>query len=163
MSVKIIIDSTTDLAKDIQDKVITVPITIRFGNTEYTDGVDITNRMFYEKLIESDILPTTSQATPLAFEETFKKIKENGDTAVVITISSKLSGTFQSATIASEEYKDCIYIVDSASVAIGAGILTEHAIKLAEECKSAKEIYDELMNIRENVYIVALLDTLEYL
>ena len=163
MSVKIIIDSTTDLAKDIQDKVITVPITIRFGNTEYIDGVDITNRMFYEKLIESDILPTTSQATPLAFEETFKKIKEDGDTAVVITISSKLSGTFQSATIASEEYKDCIYIVDSASVAIGTGILTEHAIKLAEEGKSAKEIYDELMNIRENVYIVALLDTLEYL
>lgn len=163
MSVRIIIDSTTDLTEALQEKVITAPITIRFGNTEYIDGVDITNRMFYEKLIESDVLPTTSQATPDVFEQIYKNVKENGDTAVVITISSKLSGTFQSATIASEEYKDCIYIVDSGSVTIGAGILTEYALKLVDDGKSAKEIYDELIKVRENIYIVALLDTLEYL
>ena len=163
MSVRIIIDSTTDLTEALQEKVITAPITIRFGNTEYIDGVDITNRMFYEKLIESDVLPTTSQATPDVFEQIYKSIKENGDTAVVITISSKLSGTFQSATIASEEYKDCIYIVDSGSVTIGAGILTEYALKLVDDGKSAKEIYDELIKVREDIYIVALLDTLEYL
>lgn len=163
MSVKIIIDSTTDLIEATKEKVITVPITIRFGNTEYVDGVDITNREFYEKLIENDVLPTTSQATPDSFEQVFKEIKDNGDTAVVITISSNLSGTFQSATIASEDYKDCVYVVDSGSVTIGAGILTEYALKLVDEGKSAEEIYNELINVRENIYIVALLDTLEYL
>lgn len=163
MSVKIIIDSTTDLVEAIKEKVITVPITIRFGNTEYVDGIDITNQEFYEKLIENDILPTTSQATPDSFERVFKEIKANGDTAVVITISSNLSGTFQSATIASEDFKDCVYVVDSGSVTIGAGILTEYALKLVDEGKSAEEIYDELIKVRENIYIVALLDTLEYL
>ncbi|MDO4419844.1 MAG: DegV family protein [Ruminococcus sp.] len=163
MSVKIIVDSTTDLVDETKEKVIINPITIRFGNTEYIDGVDISNREFYEKLIESDVLPTTSQATPDSFEQIFKKIKEDGDEAVVITISSNLSGTFQSATIASEDYKDCVYVVDSGSVTIGAGILTEYALKLVEEGKSAKEIYNELIIARENVYIVALLDTLEYL
>lgn len=163
MSVKIIIDSTADLVEATKEKVITVPITIRFGNTEYVDGVEITNQEFYEKLIESDVLPTTSQASPDAFEQIFKEIKENGDTAVVITISSNLSGTFQSATIAAEDYKDCVYIVDSGSVTIGAGILTEYALKLVDEGKSAEEIYNELLSVRENIYIVALLDTLEYL
>ena len=163
MSVKIIIDSTTDLVEATKEKVITVPITIRFGNTEYVDGVDISNKEFYEKLIESDVLPTTSQATPDSFEGLFKEIKENGDTAVVITISSNLSGTFQSANIAAEDYKDCVYVVDSGSVTIGAGILTEYALRLVEEGKTAEEIYNELIKIRENIYIVALLDTLEYL
>lgn len=163
MGVKIIIDSTADLVEDTKEKVITVPITIRFGNTEYVDGVDISNQEFYEKLIESDVLPTTSQATPDAFEQIFKEIKDNGDTAVVITISSNLSGTFQSATIASEGYKDCIYVVDSGSVTIGAGILTEYALRLVDEGKNAEEIYNELLKVRENIYIVALLDTLEYL
>lgn len=163
MSVKIIVDSTADLNVAIEDKVISVPITICFGNTEYIDGVDISNKEFYEKLIENDILPTTSQPSPDKFEKVFKEIKDNGDTAVVITVSSKFSGTFQSANIAAEEYKDCVYIVDSGSVAIGTGILVEYALNLADSGKNAKEIYDELVRVREDIYIVALLDTLEYL
>lgn len=163
MSVKIIIDSTTDLAKAIEDKVVTVPITIRFGNTEYIDGIEISNKEFYEKLIENDVLPTTSQPSPDQFQKVFEQIKANGDTAVVITISSKLSGTFQSANIARDGFENCVYIVDSGSVAIGAGILVEYALKLVDEGKSAEEIQTELINVRENIYIVALLDTLEYL
>ncbi len=163
MSVKIIVDSTTDLAKNLEDKVITVPITIRFGNTEYVDGVDISNHEFYEKLIENDVLPTTSQPSPDKFQQVFEEIKANGDKAVVITISSKLSGTYQSANIAREGFEDCVHIVDSGSVAIGAGILVEYALRLADEGKSAEEIYNELINVRENIYLVALLDTLEYL
>lgn len=163
MSVKIIVDSTADFSKSIENKVISVPITICFGNTEYVDGVNITSKEFYEKLIENDVLPTTSQPSPDKFEQVFKEIKENGDTAVVITISSKLSGTIQSANIAREGYEDCIYIVDSCSVAIGTGILVEYALRLVDEGKDAKEIFDELIKVRENIYLVALLDTLEYL
>lgn len=163
MSVKIIVDSTADLSKNLEDKVITVPITICFGNTEYIDGVDISNHEFYEKLIENDVLPTTSQPSPDKFQQVFEEIKANGDTAVVITISSKLSGTFQSANIAREGFEDCVYIVDSGTVAIGSGILVDYAFRLVEEGKTAEEIYTELIDVRENIYLVALLDTLEYL
>lgn len=163
MSVKIIIDSTADLAKNIEDKVIYVPVTICFGNTEYVDGVDISSSEFYEKLIENDVLPTTSQPSPDRFIQVFEKIKAEGDSAVVITVSSKFSGTFQSANIAREGFEDCIHIVDSGNVAIGTGILVEYALRLADNGKSAEEIYDELIKARENIYVVALLDTLEYL
>lgn len=162
MSVKIIIDSTTDLIKEVKDKVEVVPLTLRFGEEEFIDGVTIDHKMFYEKLIESDVIPTTSQAAPSAFIPYFDKVKEDGDSAVVIAISSKLSGTYQSACIASDGY-DNIHIVDSGNVAIGAGILVEYALSLVEQGLSAKEIADKLEEVKDKVIIVAMLDTLEYL
>ena len=162
MSVKIIIDSTTDLIKEVKDKVEVVPLILRFGEEEFIDGVTIDHKMFYEKLIESDVIPTTSQAAPSAFIPYFDKVKEDGDSAVVIAISSKLSGTYQSACIASDGY-DNIHIVDSGNVAIGAGILVEYALSLVEQGLSAKEIADKLEEVKDKVIIVAMLDTLEYL
>lgn len=162
MSVKIIIDSTTDLIKEVKDKVEVVPLTLRFSEEEFIDGVTIDHKMFYEKLIESDVIPTTSQAAPSAFIPYFDKVKEDGDSAVVIAVSSKLSGTYQSACIASDGY-DNIHIVDSGNVAIGAGILVEYALALVEQGLSAKEIADKLEEVKDKVIIVAMLDTLEYL
>ena len=95
--------------------------------------------MFYEKLIESDVIPTTSQATPSAFVPYFDKIKEDGDTAVVIALSSKLSGTYQSACIAAQDY-DNVYVVDSGNVAIGAGILVEYALSLLDKGEIRQEL-----------------------
>ena len=103
MSVKIIVDSTTDLNEAIKDQVAIVPLTICFGEEEYVDGVTITHHQFYEKLVESDILPTTSQASPSAFMKVFDEVLGPDDSAVVLTISSKLSGTCQSALIAAAE------------------------------------------------------------
>ncbi len=162
MSVKIIVDSTTDLADGLKEKVTTVPLTVRFGDEEFIDGVTINHKMFYEKLIESDVIPTTSQAAPAAFVSYFDEIKNSGDGAVVIAISSKLSGTYQSACIAAEDYDD-IYVVDSSSVTIGAGVLVEYALSLAESGMSAKDIAKKLEEEKDNVIIVAMLDTLEYL
>lgn len=162
MKTKIIIDSTVNLMPEYNDLVQTVPLTVRFKDKEYIDGVTIDNKRFYEMLIESDVLPTTSQATPFAFMKEFDKIKENGDSAVVITISSKLSGTHQSAIIAAEDY-DNIYVVDSGSAAVGSGILTELACKLANEGLDAKTIAEKLEEEKKNIVIVALVDTLEYL
>ena len=80
MSVKIVVDSAADIAKEYKGQFVTVPLTITFGDKEYQDGVTITHKEFYEKLIESDELPTTSQASPAAFEKEFKKIfEENKD------------------------------------------------------------------------------------
>lgn len=163
MSVRIIIDSTVDVRSGIEGNFTVVPLTINFGTEEFIDGVDITNRTFYEKLIESDVIPTTSQATPAAFEDVFEKYISMGDEILVITLSSTLSGTYQSASIAASEYPGSVFVVDSSSVSIGAGILAELALKLANEGMSAKNIAENLVKERNNIRIVAMLDTLEYL
>lgn len=162
MKTRIIIDSTADLSNELKDKLSIVPLTVHFGEEEYLDGVTIDHKTFYEKLIESDQLPTTSQATPDSFIKEFEKVKEEGDSAVVITISSKLSGTYQSATIAAEDYEN-IYIIDSGSAAIGSGILAERALELADSGMEAREIAEILNKEKEKIVIIALLDTLEYL
>ena len=161
MNVKIIIDSTSDVTAELKEKLTVVPLTVHFGDEEYIDGVTITHKQFYEKLIETDTLPTTSQATPADFEKEFEKLKE-GESAVVITLSSKLSGTFQSATIAAEDY-DNVYVVDSASATIGGGILAQYALSLSEAGMSAKEIAAKLEVQKKRICIIAMVDTLEYL
>lgn len=163
MKTKIIVDSSADVRHNIKDQIGTVPLTIRFGTEEYIDGVTINKEEFYEKLVESDILPTTSQATPFTFSEEYEKVINNGEEAVVITISSKLSGTYQSACIAASDYPEKIYVIDSESAAIGAGILAELGLELANQGLSTKEIYEKLEVEKKNICLVAMLNTLEYL
>ena len=162
MRVRIIIDSTTDLAPELRGQVEVVPLTVSFGTEEYIDGVTITHEEFYSKLIESDVLPTTSQATPAAFAEVFEEVAAAGDSAVVITVASQLSGTCQSARIAAEDY-DNIYVVDSGSVTLGAGILAEYALHCARSGMTAAEIAGLLEKKKEDICLIAMLDTLEYL
>ena len=163
MSVKIIIDSTVDTTAETREKCAIVPLTIHFGDTEYVDGVTITHEEFYQKLVSSKDLPTTSQPTPDAFAQAFQKVVDAGDTAVVLTISSKLSGTYQSATIAAMDFPGQILVVDTQSATIGSGILAELAVKLAEEGKTATEIAEVITAQREKVRLYAMVDTLEYL
>ena len=162
MSVRIIVDSTADVTPEVKSRLLTVPLTVHFGEKEYIDGVTIDHKQFYEKLVECETLPSTSQATPSSFARVYREVTEAGDTAVVLTLSSKLSGTYQSAVIAAEEYPE-IYVVDSLSVAIGTGILAELALGLADSGLCAAAIYDCLIEERENIRVIALLDTLEYL
>ena len=162
MNTRIIVDSTADLMPEFKSRVHTVPLTVNFGDEEYIDGVTINHKTFYEKLIESDVLPTTSQATTDAFIKEFEKAKEAGEAAVVITLASKFSGTYQSATIAADDYEN-IYVVDSGSATMGSGILVELAFKLLDEGKNAEEIAAILEEQKKKIIIVALVDTLEYL
>ena len=163
MSVRIIVDSTIDTSDEIKEKLLIVPLTVHFGEEEYLDGVTINHQMFYEKLIESDVLPTTSQANPAVFAEVFEEVVEAGDSAVVLTVSAKLSGTYQSACIAAEEYEGDIFVVDGTTIAIGTGILAELALTLAKQGMSAKEIASRLEEEKTKVCLIAMLDTLEYL
>lgn len=162
MKTRIIVDSTADLLPEYKSRVHMVPLTVHFGDEEFIDGVTIDHKTFYEKLIESDTLPSTSQATPDAFMQAFEDAKQAGEAAVVITLSSKFSGTYQSAMIAAAEY-DNIYVVDSGSAAMGSGILTELALQLLDQDFNAKEIAEKLEEEKQKVVIVALVDTLEYL
>lgn len=137
--VRILVDSTVDLPERCRAQVRAVPLTVHFGDEELIDGVTIDRRRFYERLIESDVLPTTSQATPAAFVKEFEAVRQAGESAVVITISAELSGTYQSACIAAADYED-IYVVDSRSAAIGSGILAELALEWAADGMAAAEL-----------------------
>lgn len=162
LKTRIIVDSTADLVPEIKARVSTVPLTVHFGQEEYIDGVTIDNKTFYEKLIESDVLPTTSQAAPNDFIKEFEKAKQAGEAAVVITLASRFSGTYQSAVIAAADYEN-IYVVDGASAAMGTGILVELAFRLLDAGASAQEIAKAMETEKEKIVVVALVDTLEYL
>jgi len=162
MQTRIIIDSTADMIPALRARTTVVPLTVTFGDEEFVDGITITHQQFYEKLVETDVLPHTSQATPEAFDRVFRQVRQEGDQAVVITLSAKLSGTYQSACIAAHEY-DNIFVVDSGSVTIGAGILAEHALRLCDEGLDAGSIALQLEQVKERIHVIAMLDTLEYL
>ena len=162
MKVRIIVDSTADLLPEIRSRVHVVPLTVHFGDEEYIDGVTIDHKTFYEKLVETDVLPTTSQATPSAFAVQLEAAKQAGEAAVLITLSSKLSGTYQSALIAAQDYEN-VYIVDSETGAIGGGILTELALQYLDAGMDAPQIAARLNEEKEKIVIVALVDTLDYL
>lgn len=165
MSVRIICDSASDITqKQAKEWGITVlPLKILWEGEEYLDGVTMSTRGFFEKLIETDELPTTSQIAPYDYEKVFNEVTQAGDTAVCFTISSKLSGTYQSANIAKEEFGDNIIVVDSLNVAIGEQILVKRAIELRDSGKTAKEIADIINEEKDSVKVIALIDTLEYL
>ena len=163
MAVRILIDSTTDLTEDLKAQMTVVPLTIHFGEEEYLDGVTMNGQQFYEKLVESDVLPTTSQAAPFAFQQIFEEITEQGDSVVAILISSNLSGTYQSACIAAQEFPGKVFVIDSRNVSIAAGVLAEYALRLAKKGMDAEKIAEAVTEKREEVQLVAMLDTLEYL
>ncbi|MBO4310890.1 MAG: DegV family protein [Lachnospiraceae bacterium] len=165
MGVRIIADSSSDVSQDTAKEwgITIIPLKIRFGDEEFLDGKTITNKRFYERLIESDELPKTSQISPADYEEYFFEAVETGDEVVCLTISSGVSGCVQSATIAANEYPGKVYIVDSRQFCISYYILVEYAVRLRDEGKSAKEIADEIERVRDKATVLSVFDTLEYL
>ena len=163
MNVRIVVDSTADVTDEIRAKLSVVPLTVHFGEQEYVDGITINHKQFYEMLVETDVLPTTSQPSPEAFAQVFRQAQEAGEQVVALTVSSKLSGTCQSAMIAAADFPDSVWVVDTKTVAIGCGILAELAVRLKEEGLSAEELVARLEEERDNIRVIALLDTLKYL
>ena len=162
MKTRIIVDSTADMPSELKARVHVVPLSVRFGNEEYVDGVTIDHRTFYDKLLSCPDLPTTSQATPEQFAAAYEAARAAGESAVVITLSSKLSGTYQSAVIAAQEF-DNVRVVDSGTAAMGSGILTELALSLVDGGADAATVAATLEEAKRRIVIVALVDTLEYL
>ncbi len=165
MAVHFIIDSASDILPEeaAQMGVTTLPLKVVFGDKEYADKIDMNHIQFYEKLIESDELPTTCQIPPADFESAYQPILDRGDQIVVITLSSKLSGTYQSAVIAAADHPDKIFLVDSQSVCIGERILLEYGLTLAKQGLDARQIACQLTEQAKKIRVLALLDTLEYL
>lgn len=165
MSVRIICDSASDITQEQAKEwgIDVLPLKILWDGEEYLDGVTMKTREFFEKLIETDGLPTTSQLSPYDYENAFQKAVDAGDEVVCFTVSSKLSGTYQSANIAKEEFGDKVIVVDTLNAAVGEQIVVKRAIELRDSGKSAQEIADIINEEKKNVKVIALIDTLEYL
>lgn len=162
MNIRIITDSGSDIIERYPG-VTVLPLTITFGEQSYKDAVDLSHSEFYKKLSSVTTLPTTSQATPYDFGKAFEQAVNAGETVIAITLSSKLSGTYQSAVAAAAEYPDKVFVVDSLNVAIGQRALVAAAMQMVEDGVDAAQIVQSLNEIKGRIRVVALLDTLEYL
>lgn len=163
MSIRIIADSASDLTEKESKYLKILPLKVTFGDTQYLDGITLTHEEFYNKLVESEKLPKTSQIPPFEFEEAICEALDAGETPIVITLASKLSGTYNSARIAASEFDEKVYVIDSENVAIGEKILIQYAIQMVEEGLDVETIVEELEKSKKKICLTALLDTLEYL
>ncbi|MDE5765923.1 MAG: DegV family protein [Clostridia bacterium] len=165
MMIKILVDSASDVEKTEADElgIYLISMKVRFGDEEYSDGVNLSRREFFEKLIESAELPQTSQINEYGWEESFKQLTADGSEVIAITISSKLSGTYSCAVKAAKKFGGKVHVVDSIQACIGERVLLQYAIRLVKEGKSAAEIAKELDDKKHKIQLLAVLDTLKYL
>ncbi len=166
MSIHIITDSSADLTPADAQRlgVEVVSMSIQFGDRSYLDGIDLDKAQFYQLLAEDKTSPSTAQPTPADFLKPMEAARATGAEAVVITLSSILSGTHQSALIAKDMCSyGPIYVVDSLSATAGIQIMVEYACKLREQGLSAQEIAEQVETLKGRIRIFAVIDTLEYL
>ncbi len=165
MAVKILVDSGSDIsAVEAKEKgIYMIPMAISFGMDEFYDGVDLLPLDFFDKLVKSKEIPKTSQISEFRFVEALKPIVEEGNEVVLITISSKISQTFNNAKRAAEQFEGKVFAVDSMIASTGIRVQVDYALRLIEQGKSAKEIKDELDRVKGKVCLLAVMDTLEYL
>lgn len=165
MAIKLIVDSASDIYLEYarKENIEILPMTVIMDSVEYVSCFELTASDFYKKLTESEGFPATSQITPNVFEETFRKAIEMGDTPIAITISSKLSGTYQSACLAAKEFDGKAFVVDSLSASAGEAILTYYAVDLVKKGYSAEKIVAELETAKKKIRLFGMVDTLEYL
>ena len=172
MGVHIITDSGSDILPDLAEKwdITVIPLTVRFGEEEFFDGVTLSREEFYNRLIESDELPKTSQITPLRYTEAFRAALESGDDVICLVLSADISGSYQSACMAKEEIAaadssaaEKIHLVDTQQFCGSQYIQVQYAVQLRNQGCSASEIVQELEESKGRARVIALFDTLEYL
>ena len=164
--VRIITDSAADFEpKELEQlQVHCIPMTVAFGETDYQENINLTKDQFYDLLIHSGHLPKTAQPSPQLLLDLFEAARDNGDEAIYITLSSALSGTYQSALMTKElAESDRCHVVDSLNATGGQRMIVEYAVKLRDAGKSAAEIIEGIADIRSRIVLFACIDTLEYL
>lgn len=164
--IRIITDSTCEAPPEVlrHPAVTVVPLSVVFGQEALRDGIEITRDQFWARLPSANPLPTTSQAAPSDFLGLFESFTDAGDEVIAILISGKLSGTLSSAVVAYESRPGWpVEVIDSKSVSIGLGLLVQEAVRMIDAGASRAEIAARLLALREQVRIVFVLETLEYL
>jgi DegV family protein with EDD domain len=161
--IHIVTDSSCDLPDDLTKRynIHKIPLTVTIDGIEYAEGRDIAPREFYEKMSKSANLPKTAQPSPAVFSKVFKELQGQEDEILCLTISSKLSGTYQSAVLAKEMSEVNGTVFDTLAGSLGQGLQAIRAAELAEQGFSIKQIINGLEKYRQNMTILILLDTLE--
>ena len=167
MAVKIITDSLSDITSDLAKEmgVTVVPLTVLFGHETFLDRVTMTTDEFYRRLTEGTIWPTTTQPSPGTFAETYSKLAKETDEILVVTLSRKLSGTYESAFNATKlgGFKGRVEVIDSQTVAGGLGLIVIAAAKLAKTGVKLDELADFVRRAMGRTHFIAYFDTLKYL
>lgn len=165
MAIKILIDSASDMsvaeAKELG--VEFMPMEIKFGEEEFLDGINLYPEEFYKRLKNSKVLPKTSQINPFRWEEKLDELTKDGSEVIVICLSSKISGTYESLKSVYEKYEGKVHIFDSLTVAIGERLLCYYALDLIKQGLNAKEVVSALQQVVPKLHVMAVVDTLEYL
>ena len=164
--IKIVTDSTCEGPADVMrlPSLTVVPLSVVFGREALKDEVEITREQFWERLPKADPLPTTSQGSPADFLEPFERLTDAGDEIVAVILSSKLSGTHDSAVQAKANLPGRpIDVVDSYSVSVGLGLMVQEAAKMAAAGATRAQIVAQMLQMRDEIRITFALDTLEYL
>ena len=164
--VRIITDSAADFEPwELKEmRIQCIPLTVIFGDTEYHENENLTKEEFYSKMRASDGFPKTSQPSPQILMDLFGEAVEQGDEAIYLSISSALSGVYQSAVLGKRlvDSEDC-FVVDSRNATGGQRILVQEAVKLRDQGKTAEQIAAGVKAIRDRIVLYACMDTLEYL
>lgn len=163
--VRIITDSTSDITQEEATalNIIVMPLIIRFDMEEFEAGVTLSNDEFFHRLLETDVFPSTSQITPDRYEAQFRAAKEAGDEVLLLSVPGKLSGSYQNALLAAQDYQDMVTIVDAQQVCLSFRILVQQAVIYRDAGMSRQQIAEQFVKDIEDVRLVAVLDTLEYL
>ncbi len=165
--VKIVTDSLSDITSDIAQElgITVVPLTVLFGHETFLDRVTMTTDEFYYKLTHDATWPTTTQPTPRDFVDVYNKLAEETDEILVVTLSNKLSGTYESALNAkSLVEKECrIEVIDSLTVAMGLGLIVIAVAKAAQAGANLDEIVALVHEAMPRSHLIAYFDTLKYL
>ncbi len=167
MAVKIITDSLSDITSDMAEDlgITVVPLTVFFGRESYLDRVTITTDEFYDRLINGNVWPTTTQPAPGVFADIYNELAKETDEILVVTLSSKLSGTYQSALNAKDmaEKKCRIEVIDSLTVAMGLGLIIISAARKTQSGANLDEMVDFVRRGMRRSHFIVYFDTLEYL
>ncbi len=167
MTVKIITDSLSDITSDMAQElgITVVPLTVFFGHESFLDRVTMTTDEFYHRLAHGTIWPTTTQPPPGDFLDVYNKLAKETDEILVVTLSSKLSGTYQSAMQAKDmvEGKCRIEVIDSQTVGMGLGLIVISVAKAAEAGAKLDELADLVRKAMSRSHLIAYFDTLKYL
>lgn len=166
MGIRIITDSVADIPKNIVEEldIEVLPLIVNFEDASYKDGIEISSKEFFDKLEKSNKLPSTSQVSPGEFIRVFQRARECEDEVIAILMSSKLSGTFNSAMTARDFVDEAgITVIDSKAVTFGQGMIVIEAARMAQKGLSRKEITDRILYMTENMVNKFLVDNLEYL
>lgn len=165
MGVRILTDSASDISQERAKEwgITVLPLKVRFGEEEFLDGVTLSCRDFYGKLVETDEIPKTSQITPFDYGQEYKKAVDAGDELICFTLSSGVSGSYQSACIAAQDYEGKVYVIDTQQFCISEFIIVQRAVSLRDQGFSAKEIVARISEEMKKAHVIAVFDTLEYL